>query len=95
MNKPTKLLSQYLDEVAEYVNSEEELAISFTKYFKESIEFLEMNEKYIAMDAYFEGANVGREMMKAWMQGKETDIKSFDEFKKYWAENNNKKEANG
>ena len=84
-------MSQFLDELANYNESEKEVAILFTNYFKKSIELLEMYEKHIAMDAFIEGANVGREMMKDWMQGKETDTNSFDEFKKYWAENNNNK----
>ena len=95
MNKPTKLLSQLLDELAIRSDSEKDVALLFTNYFKKSIGLFEMYEKHIAMDAYIEGANVGREMMKSWMQGKETDTNSFDEFQKYWAESNNKKEANG
>ena len=91
MNTPTKLLSQHLIGIAEYVDSEEEVAITFTNYFVKSIDLMEAYEKHIAMDAYLEGVNVGREMMKAWMQNKESDLKAFDEFKKYWAENNNNK----
>lgn len=85
MNTPTKLLSQHLIGIAEYVDSEEELAVTFTNYFKKSIDLMEAYEKHIAMDAYLEGANVGREMMKSWMQNKESDLQAFEEFKKYWA----------
>ena len=84
MKTPTTVLNEIHDDLINKFDSEERVARAFIDYYRVTFELLEQYEKHIAMAAYLEGANIGREMMRAWMKNKDTDLNTFDEFKKYW-----------
>jgi len=86
MKTPTTVLNELHDDLINKFDSEERVARAFIDYYRTTYTLLEAYEKHIAMEAFIEGAGVGREMMQSWMKNQESEINTFDEFKKYWKE---------
>ena len=86
MKTPTKILNELHDDLINKFDSEERVAMAFTDYYRTTFTVLEAYEKHIAMEAFIAGASVGREQMKCWMKNEDSDIVTFDEFKRYWEE---------